>query len=61
MKDQFDEHWTDVTATFVKEGLESRLGAKVQEITKSHPEVFTVDNACKVGTQSETEMESEQY
>ena len=34
---------------------------EVQEITKSHPEVFTVDNACKVDTQLKTEMESEQY
>ena len=37
------------------------LRAEVQETTKSHPDVFTVDNACEVDTQSETEMESEQY
>ena len=37
------------------------LRAEVQEITKSHPEVFAVDNACEVDTQSETEMESQQY
>ena len=36
------------------------LRAEVQEITKSHPEVFTVDNACEVDTQSGMEMESEQ-
>ena len=30
-------------------------------LKKSHPEVFTVDNACEVDTQSETEMESQQY
>ena len=37
---------------------EGRAGmrAEVQEITKFHPEVFTVDNACEVDTQSETEM-----
>ena len=28
------------------------LRAEVQEITRSHPEVFTVDNACEVDTQS---------
>ena len=37
------------------------LRAEVQEITESHPEVFTVDTACEVDTQSETEVESEQY
>ena len=37
------------------------LRAEVQEITESHPEVFTFDSACEGGTQSETEMESEQY
>ena len=36
------------------------LRAEVQEISKSHPEVFTVDNACEFDTQSETEMELEQ-
>ena len=37
------------------------LRAEVQEITKSHPEVFAVDNACEVDTQSEMDMESDQY
>ena len=37
------------------------LRAEVQEITKSHPEVFTVDIACRFNTQSETEMELEQH
>ena len=35
------------------------LRAEGREITKFHPEVFTVDNACVVGTQSESELESE--
>ena len=37
------------------------LRADVQEIAKSHPEVFTVDNARELDTQSETETQSEQY
>ena len=37
------------------------LRADVQEITKSHPVIFTVDHACKVDTPSESKMESEQY
>ena len=30
-EDQPDEHWRDVTATFVKEGLESRCGQKCEK------------------------------
>ena len=37
------------------------LRAEVQEITNCFLEIFTVDNACEVDTQSETGMESEQY
>ena len=46
---------------YIREGRAGvALRAEVQEITKSHPEVFAVDNACEVDTQSEMEMESEQ-
>ena len=37
------------------------LRAEVQEITRPHPEVFTVDDACEVDPESETEIESGQY
>ena len=44
---------------YIREGSAGiALRAEAQEITRSHPEVFTVDNACEV---AETEMESEQY
>ena len=47
---------------YIREGRAGiALRAEEQEITKSHPEVFTVDNACEVDTQSGTELESEQY
>ena len=46
---------------YIREGRAGiALRAEVQGTTKSHPEVFTVDNACEVDTQSETELESEQ-
>ena len=46
----------------IREGrAASALRAGVQEITNSHPEVFTVDTAREVDTQSETEMVWEQY
>ena len=51
-EDQFDEHWRGITVTFVKEGLGIALRADAREITRSHPEVFTVDHACEVDTQS---------
>ena len=45
---------------YIREGRAGiALRAEVQEITKSHPEVFTVDNACEIDMQRE--MESEQY
>ena len=57
-----DEHGNDVCHCFIREGRAGiALRAEVQEITKSHPEVFAVDNACAVDTQSEAEMESEHY
>ena len=37
------------------------LRPEVQEITRPHPEVFAVDHACELDTQSETELEAEQY
>ena len=37
------------------------MRAEVQETTRPHPEVFTVDNTYKVDTQSETETECGQY
>ena len=37
------------------------LRAEVQATTKFHLDVFTVDSACEGDTQSETEMESEQF
>ena len=49
-------HW------YIREGRTGiPLRAEMREITRSFPEIFTVDNACDVDTQSETEMESEQY
>ena len=39
---------------YIREGRAGvALRAEVQEITKFHPEVVTVDNACEVDTQSE--------
>ena len=58
-EDQFDEHGGYVTAIFVTEGLESRCEQKCKK--SRDPEVFTDDNACKVDTQSETEMDFEQH
>ena len=47
---------------YIREGRAGiALRAEEQGITKFHTVVFTVDNACEVHTQSETEMESEQY
>ena len=47
---------------YIREGrVGNALRAEVREITRSHPVNFTVDNSCEVDTQSETEMESEQY
>ena len=60
-EDQFDEHWRDVIATFVKEGLESRCEQKCKKSRNSVLKVFTDDNACEGDTQSETEIESEQH
>ena len=37
------------------------LRPEVQELAISHPDVFAVDNACEVDSQSETEMESGQW
>ena len=45
---------------YIREGTPGiALRAEVEEITRLHPEVFTVDDAYEVDTQSETEMESE--
>ena len=43
---------------YIREGSSGiALRAEVQEITRPHPEVFPVDDACKrIDTQSETEM-----
>ena len=30
-EDRFEEHWSDVTVTFVKEGLESRCGQRCKK------------------------------
>ena len=47
---------------FIREGMAGiALRAEVQEITRTHREVFTVDSACEADTQPETEMEFGQY
>ena len=60
-EDNFEGHWGDVTATFVKEGLESRCQQKCKKSQIFILKFTLVDNACEVDTQSETEVESEQY
>ena len=47
--------------TFVKEGLESRCQQKCKKSQIFILKFTLVDNACEVDTQSETEVESEQY
>ena len=42
---------------YIREGRSRiALRAEVQEITRFHTEVFTVDDACEVDTQSATEV-----
>ena len=61
MEDQFDEHWKDVIATFVKEGLESRCEQKCKKSRDPILKFSLLTSACEVDTLSETEMESGQY